>query len=97
MDLDYHFGTVYVLSRWADFGSFNARTIAASSQLVDDNFDTTPFSDAEEKKNIARGIQVRYSCQNVWGNISGKGNEDIWIPFHFLPGLQGETEAEKLV
>ena len=71
MDLDYHFGTVYVLSRWADFGSFNARTIAASSQLVDDNFDTTPFSDAEEKKNIARGIQVRYSCQNVWGNISG--------------------------
>ena len=37
MDLDYHFGTVYVLSRWADFGSFNARTIAASSQLVDDN------------------------------------------------------------
>ena len=52
MDLDYHFGTVYVLSRWADFGSFNARTIAASSQLVDDNFDTTPFSDTEEKKNI---------------------------------------------
>ena len=97
MDLDYHFGTVYVLSRWADFGSFNARTIAAASQLVDDNFDSTPFSDAEEEKNIARGIQVRYSCQNVWGNISGKGNEDIWIPFHFLPGLQGETEAEKLV
>ena len=58
---------------------------------------STPFSDAEEEKNIARGIQVRYSCQNVWGNISGKGNEDIWIPFHFLPGLQGETEAEKLV
>ena len=56
MDLDYHFGTVYVLSRWAGFGSFNSRTIAASSQLVDDNFDTTPFSDAEEKKNIARGI-----------------------------------------
>ena len=50
MDLDYHFGTVYVLSRWADFGSFNARTIASCSQLVDDNFDTTPFSDAEEKK-----------------------------------------------
>ena len=97
MDLDYHFGTVYVLSRWADFGSFNARTIAAASQLVDDNFDTTPFSDAEEEKNIARGIKVRYSCQNVWGNISGYGNEDIWIPFHFLPGLQGQTEAQKLV
>ena len=62
MDLDYHFGTVYVLSRWADFGSFNARTIAASSQLVDDNFDTTPFSDAEEKKNIARAFRSGLFC-----------------------------------
>lgn len=97
MDLDFHYGTIYVLSRWADFGSVSANTIATSSQLVDDNFDTTPFSDEEEKNNIAKGIRVRYSCQNVWGNLTGKGNEDIWIPFHFLPGLEGEKEEEKLV
>lgn len=65
MDLDFHFSTVYVLSRWADFGSNSSRIIATSSQLVDDNFDSTLFSDEEEEKNIAKGIQVRYSCQNV--------------------------------
>ncbi len=97
MDLDYHFGTIYVLSRWAKFGSENAHLIATSSQLVDDNFDTTPFSDEEEKKNIAAGVHVRYSCQNIWGNVTGKGNCEIWIPFHFLPGLEGETEEDRLV
>ena len=97
MDLDFHYGTIYVLSRWAKFGSENAQLIAASSQLVDDNFDTTPFSDEEEEKNIAAGVHVRYSCQNIWGNVTGKGNCEIWIPFHFLPGLVGETEEDRLV
>lgn len=97
MDLDFHYATMYVLSRWADFGSTSATIIATSSQLVDDNFDTTPFSDEDEKNNIAKGIRIRYSCQNVWGNLTGRGNEDIWIPFHFLPGLEGDSEAEKLV
>lgn len=97
MDLDYHYATIYVLSRWAKFGSGNSNIIATSSQFVDDNFDQNPFSDAEEKENIANGVRVRYSCQNVWGNVTGKGNCEVWIPFHFLPGLQGETNDEKLV
>lgn len=97
MDLDFHYGTMYVLSRWAKFGSQSAQLIATSSQLVDDNYDTNAFSDKAEEENIARGVQVRYSCQNIWANVSGYGNEEIWIPFHFLPGLEGETEAERLV
>ncbi len=97
MDIDFHFATIYVLSRWANFGPTSSKIIATCSELVDDNFDSTPFSDEEEEKNLAAGIKVRYSCQNVWGNLSGKGNEDIWIPFHFLPGLQGETEEEQLI
>ncbi|MBQ8698852.1 MAG: hypothetical protein IJ521_07630, partial [Schwartzia sp.] len=97
MDIDFHYGTIYVLSRWAKFGSENANLIAHVSQLVDDNFDSTPFSDEEEQKNIAEGVHVRYSCQNIWGNVSGKGNREIWIPFHFLPGLEGDTQEEQLI
>ncbi|MBR2214547.1 MAG: hypothetical protein IJ849_02170 [Selenomonadaceae bacterium] len=97
MDLDYHYGTIYVLSRWAKFCSANANMIATSSQFVDDNYDTNPFSDAEEEENIAQGVHVRYSCQNMWGNVTGKGNCEVWIPFHFLPGLVGESSDEKLV
>lgn len=97
MDLDFHYGTVYVLARWARFCPANANIIATSSQLVDDNIDDNPFSDAEEERNIAQGIKVRYSCQNVWGNVTGKGNCEVWIPFHFLPGLTGETQADRLI
>jgi len=97
MDIDYHFGTMYVLSRWADFGSANAKIIATSAQLVDDNMDNNSFSDAAEKEALAQGIHIRYSCQNIWNNITGKGNMEVWVPFHFLPGLQGDTEEEKLV
>ena len=97
MDIDFHYGTIYVLARWAKFGSENAHLIAESSQLVDDNFDSTPFSGEEEKKNIEQGVHVRYSCQNIWGNVTGKGNGEIWIPFHFLPGLEGDNDADRLV
>lgn len=97
MDLDFHYGTVYVLSRWAKFGSGNSNIIASASQMVDDNYDDNPFSDAEEERNIAMGIHVRYSCQNIWGNITGKGNPEVWIPFHFLPGLVGDDTDSKLV
>ena len=97
MDIDFHYGTIYVLARWAKFCAANSHIIASSSQLVDDNFDSTPFSDIEEKKNIEMGINVRYSCQNTLGNITGKGNAEIWVPFHFLPGLEGENDTERLV
>lgn len=96
MDLDYHYGAMYVLSRWGKFGSANAQIIATSCQLVDDNFDENPLSDASEDEELARGITVRYSSQNVVGNVTGKGNKEIWMPFHFLPGLEGETDEEKL-
>lgn len=96
MDLDYHYSAMYVLSRWAKFGSANSQIIATSCQLVDDNFDENPLSDAGEDEELARGVTVRYSSQNVVGNVTGKGNKEIWIPFHFLPGLEGETEEEKL-
>lgn len=97
MDIDYHYGTMYVLSRWAKFRSANANIIATSCQLVDDNYDDNPFSDQYENSNVADGIKIRYSKQNIVGNVTGKGNAEVWVPFHFLPGLQGNTDAERLI
>ncbi len=96
MDLDYHYGLMYVLSRWAKFGSPNANIIATSARLVDDNFDQNPLSDASEEEDLAKGISVRYTSQNVFGNVTGKGNKEIWMPFHFLPSLEGDSKEEKL-
>ncbi|MDO4179200.1 MAG: hypothetical protein Q4D21_08435 [Phascolarctobacterium sp.] len=102
MDIDFHFGTVYVLSRWAGFQSANAKVIAASSQFVDDNIDNI---DGSAMSSWSTGCDVRedgriirYSGHDLWANIGNtEGNEEIWIPYHFLPGLEGETEEEKLI
>ena len=33
----------------------------------------------------------------LWENIAEKGNEQVWIPFHFLPALEGESETQQLI
>lgn len=85
MDKDFHFGTIYVLSRWAGFGSYNSLVIASASQFVDDNTDL-----------ISRGHQA--SGHALWENLTSlEENNEVWIPFHFLPGLEGSCENEKLI
>jgi len=98
MDIDFHFGTIYVLARWAGFNNENARIIATSSQFVDDNISEEISTLPTAKKFNKAGILIRYSGHKLWENIlNDEGNEQVWIPYHFLPGLQGTTEEEKLV
>jgi hypothetical protein len=75
MDKDFHFGTIYVLSRWSGFSSYNSLVIASASQFVDDNTDMVSMG------RRASGHELLENMINV------KENNNIWIPFHFLPGL----------
>jgi hypothetical protein len=87
LDIDFHFGTTYVLSRWSGFDSRRAKAIAASSQLVDEN-----------TLQMAEPYQGRPTGHAAWENVTNADhNNDVWIPFHFLPGLSGETAEERLV
>ncbi|MGL5256905.1 MAG: DUF6765 family protein [Proteocatella sp.] len=91
MDIDFHFGTIYVLARWAGFGSNKAKIIATSSQLVDDNVsDKVPGFKFDD-------IPQRFSGHELWQNLSEKSNVEVWVPFHFLPGLCGEDLSQKAV
>ncbi len=97
MDIDFHFSTIYVLSRWAGFGAYNAKVIAAASEFVDDNIsdDIKIWSTAKE---VTPNGVIRYSGHDLWENLfNEEGNEQVWIPYHFLPGLEGETEQDKLI
>ena len=96
MDIDFHFGTIYVLSRWAGFDSYNAKVIATSSQFVDDNYSGDLELVEKAEKTIGKEI-IRYSGHELWENIAEKGNEQVWIPFHFLPALEGESETQQLI
>lgn len=86
MDRDFHFGTVYVLGRWAGLQPQNALVLASVSQFVDDNT-------AERVDGTQRMTGHRFS-ENM---TDYPDDPDVWIPFHFLPGLDGETREQKLV
>lgn len=91
MDIDFHFGTIYVLSRWAGFESDTAKIIATSSQLVDDNVSgKVPGFKFDD-------IPQRFSGHELWQNLREKSNVEVWVPFHFLPGLCGEDLSQKAV
>ena len=40
---------------------------------------------------------ARLSGHELWQNMSEEGNCHIWIPFHFLPGCEGDSLSEKLI
>ena len=89
MDIDFHFSTVYVLARWAGFGCDNARLLATCSQLVDDNVD--------DKMPQFSAFSQRFSGHELWENVREVENAEIWVPFHFLPALDGDTLDQQLV
>ncbi|WP_196592338.1 DUF6765 family protein [Pectinatus frisingensis] len=102
MDIDFHFGTIYVLSRWAGFNEENSKIIATSSQFVDDNMDENPIKKLIYTKDAAKydnddDIIKRYSGHARWQDLSDEGNKHVWVPYHFLPSLEGNTEEEKLI
>ena len=92
MDIDFHFGTVYVLSRWAGFQAENALAIATASQFVDDNQPNILFKHPDVEPFFqASGHGPVENVVDILENFS------VWVPFHFLPALAGEKEAERLV
>ena len=89
MDIDFHFSTIYVLSRWAGFDSDEAKIIAVSSQLVDDNI--------SDKVPQFSNFMQRYSGHELWENLNVFDNAEVWVPFHFLPALDGDDISQQLV
>lgn len=89
MDIDFHFSTVYVLARWAGFQSYNAQLLATCSQLVDDNVD--------DKVPHFSAFSQRFSGHELWENMQEMENVEVWVPFHFLPALDGESVDQQLV
>lgn len=86
MDIDFHFGTIYVLSRWAGFNKLDAKALATTSQLVDDNTLTLKIN----RKHRSSGHEPLENLSDL------KDNNEIWFPFHFLPNLN-KNATDKLV
>jgi hypothetical protein len=103
MEIDFHYGTTYVLARMAGFKPDDASIIAYSSQYVDDA--GTYFASQKLKMfewhaiffdnyAIYEYIDSSHSMLNL-ANWKELDQHKVWIPFHFLPAGFGEEFIEK--
>ncbi len=107
MQIDFHHGTVYVLSRMAGFTPQEAYIIAYSSQYVDDaelycasgqirKNNTTElicFDDGTRHEPVCSSVKRL----NIYNDLIKPLQYKIWVAFHFLPAGTGRTQSQKLV
>ncbi|CAH9054849.1 hypothetical protein PSECIP111854_01458 [Pseudoalteromonas sp. CIP111854] len=86
MQIDLHFGMTWVVARAAGFSPKDAKVIAHASQYVDDatNQGTIKFSNGATYKRITTAHKML-----DYRNLQSLKNQQVWIPFHFLPGNDG--------
>jgi hypothetical protein len=94
MKSDMHYYGTWAMARAAGLSAEAATTIATSAQFVDDNAqqDRVLFRDGG-RVNVAATAHHPFDLEN----IDDEDQRRIWVPFHFLPGDEGEGFTERLV
>jgi hypothetical protein len=94
MNIDFHYGVIYVTSRLAGLDKDHAQIVAHACQYVDDA--TTngllTFEGGETFERFA-------SAHEMFDYRNGLNAENrvIWVPFHFLPAAIGDTLEDQAV
>jgi hypothetical protein len=86
---DLHHAGTYVVARLAGFSHNEASTVAHAAQYVDDstNRGTVRFDNGASYERIASA----HKTFDVVHNSENKEDYEVWVPFHFLPGNNGEA------
>ena len=93
MQLDMHYHGTYAMARAAGLTAAAAKMIATCAQFVDDNvaagnveFEDGARIDSEATAHHAVDVE----------NLEPRDQRQVWVPFHFLPGNEGESYTERL-
>lgn len=94
MQLDMHYYGTYAVARSAGIKAGTAREIALAAQYVDDS--------SEISAEIADGAYIHVDAtahhpSELQPNTNRYDQRKVWVPFHFLPGNQGNDLHERLV
>ena len=97
MQTDMHFYGTYVLARAAGLLPDHAKTLAYAAQFVDDS--TQQDSEPHQDGGLLYGIATAHHDHQCVINRTVQPDEQrrVWVPFHFLPGGDGESLGEKLL
>jgi hypothetical protein len=94
MQIDFHHGVTYVVSRLAGFHHPAADIIAHSAQYVDDAINQGVIR-FKNNQAMFRRISSAHRLLD-YRNFETLANNPVWIPFHFLPN-GGEHPDQDLV
>ncbi len=94
MQVDMHYYCVYCIARIAGFHKKPAMTIAYASQYVDDSSSTIEYNHENGSKSISAA--TAHHPPDI-RNLDPNDQRNIWVPFHFFPGGEGEYFTEKLI
>lgn len=94
MQIDMHYFGTYVMAVTAGLNEDAAKIVANSAQFVDDcaSKQQVKFKDAGQIDSQATAhhtIDVK--------NIDHDDQRQVWVPFHFLPGNEGDSFTERLI
>lgn len=94
MELDMHYYGTYAMARAAGLKQEVCATIAAASQFVDDNADKATMGLGDGAR-----LDVEATAHHVLNlkNIDPEDQRQIWVPFHFLPGNEGDSYSQRLI
>jgi hypothetical protein len=94
MNIDFHYGVVYIGARLGGLSTQDAQTVAHACQYIDDA--TTPgllkFDGGAQFERFASAHKL-FDYENVQDDL----NRLVWTPFHFLPAGIGETLEQRAI
>ena len=95
MQLDMHFFGTYAIARIAGFPPAEARTVATAAQFVDDSLLAAPVSLSGQ--GFLLPVVSSHGMFELAKNSNTIDQWQVWLPFHFLPGNQGNDAERRLI
>ena len=94
MQTDMHYYGTYAMARAGGIAKEASRIIARASQFVDDNAkaESIEFSDGGRLDTVATAHHTADLA-----NIDKADQRQIWVPFHFIPGNEGNHYTQRLM
>jgi len=95
MDIDMHYYGTYALARAAGIRADAAHTIATAAQFVDDSTLTETIVHPDGAR--FRGEPTAHHPTELLPINNLDDQQNVWVPFHFLPGGAGTSQSQRLV
>jgi hypothetical protein len=93
MQTDMHYYGTYAMARAAGLEPETCRQIASFAQFVDDNAEDKTIE--SDNGAIIRLVATAHHTTHTQ-NLQKDNQRYVWVPFHFLPGAEGEGYTERL-